>query len=214
MSYVGFCDNGRNTQISNDFSLPTYHVRSLTTIIDNLTDPNGDPVLTGCGVASGTNAVPTVNAGAAYTIPHLTPFTLTATGSDADGSDVPNLLYSWEEYDLAPSASGDGGIPAGTYDVDTDNVLRPLFRQYTPVAGSSRTFPSLNFILNPATNDPAGSNQPPLNYMGTHPTGFSGAVCGTNAGFDDLCAIGERLPTVARTMNFRVSSARPARWCC
>ncbi|MGI8787968.1 MAG: reprolysin-like metallopeptidase [Pyrinomonadaceae bacterium] len=203
MSYVGIC-NQRNLQQFNDFALPTFHIRSLTTINTNIT--TGDPQTNNCGTASGTNNIPTVsvngvNAGNTFTIPALTPFTLTATGNDADAGDVANLLYSWEEYDLAPSASGASGTPAETYDVDTDGVLRPLFRAYSPVAGNSRTFPSMAFILNPANNDPAGSNQPPLTYMGTHPTNAPGAVCETGM----TCVVGERLPTVARTMNFRVS---------
>ncbi len=155
-----------------------------------------------CGTAgANNNTVPTVNAGGSFTIPRLTPFTLTATGNDADAGDVANLLYSWEQYDLAPSASGQLGTPANTYDVDTDGVLRPLFRVYSPVASNSRTFPSLTFILNPANNNPAGSNNPPLTYMGTHPTNAPGAVCET----DVTCVIGENLPSVTRTMNFRVS---------
>ncbi len=88
-----------------------------------------------------------------------------------------------------------------TYDVDTDGVLRPLFRVYSPVASPSHTYPSIAFILNPANNSPAGSNNPPLTYQGTHPTGAPGAVC--QAGSE--CVIGENLPSVARTMNFRVS---------
>ncbi len=206
MSYVGICDQ-RNLQQYVDTGFPSFHIRSVTEITNNLNDPNGDPQMTGCGTASGTNNVPTVSAGASYTIPRLTPFTLTATGNDADAGDVANLLYSWEEYDLAPSPSGTAGIPPGTYDVDSDGILRPLFRPYSPVSGNSRTFPSLNFILNPGNNDQTvningvASNQPVLTYMGTHPTGFPGAVCETGM----TCVVGERLPTVNRTMNFRVS---------
>ncbi len=201
MSYVGICEM-RNLQQFNDFTLPAFHIRSMTEINDNLNDPNGDPQQTGCGtLAAGANNIPTINAGASFTIPRLTPFTLTATGNDADANDVSNLLYSWEEYDLAPSASGVAGTPPGTYDVDSDGVLRPLFRAYSPVGSNQRTFPSLTFILNPANNDPAGSNQPPLTYTGTHPTGKPGAVCETGM----TCVVGERLPTVSRTMNYRVS---------
>ncbi len=201
MSYVGICTQ-RNLQRYVDTGFSSFHIRSLTTIANNIaTDAPND--IAGCGPAAGVNAVPTVNAGASVTIPRLTPFTLTATGADADAGDVPNLLYSWEQYDLAPmnGASGTLGMPANTYDVDTDGVLRPLLRAYSPVSGNARTFPSLNFILNPATNDPAGSNQPTLDYTGTHPTGFPGAVCEPMV----TCVIGERLPTAARTMNFRVS---------
>lgn len=200
MSYVGICAS-RNLQQYVDTGFPSFHIRSMTEIDNNIRTDAPSPMETNCGTLSGTNATPTVNAGAAYTIPRLTPFTLTATGADADGGDVANLLYSWEEYDLAPSASGTAGTPPGTYDVDTDGVLRPLFRVYAPVSSNQRTYPSLTFILNPANNDPAGSNQPRLEYTGTHPTGFPGAVCQMGM----TCVIGERLPTVGRTMNFRVS---------
>jgi hypothetical protein len=196
MSYVGIC-NLRNQQQYVDTGRPAFHIRSLTQMTTYLATPTGT-----CGSApAATNNVPTVNAGASFTIPRLTPFTLTATATDLDAGDVPNLLYSWEQYDLSPSGSGQQGVPALTYDVDTDGVLRPLFRNYAPASSPSRTFPSLNFILNPAANNPAGSNNPPLEYTGTHPTGAPGAVC--QAGRD--CVIGESLPSAARTMNFRVS---------
>ncbi len=198
MSYVGIC-NQRNLQQYVDTVFPMFHIRSLTEMITNIqdTDDGGS-----CGTAgANNNTVPTVNAGNSFTIPRLTPFTLTATGNDADAGDVPNLLYSWEQYDLAPSASGQLGTPANTYDVDTDGVLRPLFRAFSPVSSNSRTFPSLTFILNPANNDPAGSNNPPLTYTGTHPTNAPGAICEPSV----TCVIGENLPSVSRTMNFRVS---------
>jgi Calx-beta domain len=59
----------------------------------------------------------------------------------------------------------------------------------------------MTFVLNPANNLPAGSNNPPLTYQGTHPTGAPGATC--QSGND--CVIGESIPSVARTMNFRVA---------
>lgn len=193
MSYVGICSN-RNLQQYVDTVTPSFHVQSLTQAITFIQDTNQGG---SCGIASGTNAVPNVNPGNSYTIPRLTPFTLTASATDADDA---NLLYSWEQFDLAPSASGVAGTPANTFDVDTDGVLRPLFRSYSPVSSPSRTFPSLTFILNPTNNLPAGSNNPPLEYTGTHPTGFPGATC---AG---MCVVGENLPSVDRTMNFRVTA--------
>jgi hypothetical protein len=194
MSYVGICSD-RNLQRYNDFVLPMFHTASLKQAYTVMT------AVPACGTTQGTNNVPTVSAGVAYTIPRLTPFTLTATGNDADAADVPNLLYSWEEFDLAPSPSGTVGSPAGTYDVDDDGLLRPLFRVYSPRPSNQRTFPSLPFILNPQANATPGENQPSFTFTGVSPTGASGAVCESNA----TCVLGERLPTVARTMNFRVS---------
>ncbi len=197
MSYVGIC-NQRNLQQYVDTLVPMFHIRSLTTIFAYIQNEEGNT----CGIAGpNPNAIPTVNAGPSFTIPKLTPFKLTASGNDNDAGDIANLLYSWEQYDLAPSASGSQGTPANTYDVDTDGVLRPLFRTYSPVASNTRTFPSLYYILNPGGNNPAGSNNPPLDYTGTHPTGASGAVCEPNV----TCVTGENLPSVSRTMNFRVA---------
>ncbi|MEJ7624042.1 MAG: reprolysin-like metallopeptidase [Pyrinomonadaceae bacterium] len=197
MSYVGICSN-RNLQQLVETGFPSFHARSLTEMVANLQNGEGNT----CGQAApAANSVPTINPGAAFTIPVLTPFTLTATGSDADAGDLQNLLYSWEQYDLAPSASGVMGAPANTFDVDTDGVLRPLFRSYSPAASPSRTFPSIAFVLNPTGNNPAGSNNPALTYTGTHPTAAPGAVCETGA----TCVMGESLPSVARTMNFRVT---------
>ncbi len=182
MSYVGICGD-RNLQ---QFSLDTFHARSLTQIIAELANENGGG---SCGTATATNnSAPVANAGANFTIPKQTPFTLTASATDANANDT--LTYSWEEYDLAPSASGPNGVPAGTYDTDNDGVLRPLFRTYAPTRNPARSFPSLPFVLNNA-------NVPPLTFTGTSPTG---AVCETGI----TCVTGENLPTQARTMNFRV----------
>lgn len=118
MSYVGICNEGRNLQQYNDFALPAFHISSLTKATQYLAQVIED----GCGTTAGTNAIPTVSAGSSYTIPRLTPFTLTATGSNANASDAANLLYSWEEFDLAPAngATGFGGTPSGVYDIDDD----------------------------------------------------------------------------------------------
>lgn len=196
MSYVGICNDGRNLQQYVDVNVPSFHVTSLVQANDYLTTEAAT-----CGTSAGRNTIPKVGAGASYAIPRLTPFRLTATGSDADTTDVNQLQYAWEEYDLAPSASGELGIPLGTFDVDDDTIRRPLFRNYSPIASPQRTFPSLQFVLNSEKNAVPGDNQPVLTFTGTHPTNAPGATCPTG----NTCVVGERLPTVARTLNFRVT---------
>jgi hypothetical protein len=205
LSYVGICNSGRNLQQYNDFGVPAFHISSITRATEYLASESFNGVnVAGCGtISTQTNAIPTVSAGSSYTIPRLTPFTLKATGADANAGEVANLLYSWEEYDLAPAngATGFGGTPSGVFDTDEDGVARPILRAYSPVASAQRTFPSTAFILNPQNNATPGENQPMFTYTGTHPTGFPGATCPTG----QTCIIGERLPTIARVMNFRVS---------
>jgi hypothetical protein len=197
MSYVGICNEGRNLQQYNDFNLPSFHISSLTKANEYLVG-----VPSGCGtVSSGSNAIPVVSVPAAYVIPRLTPFTLKATATDGTPGDGANLLYSWEELDLAPSPTGARGVPVDVYDIDDDGVSRPILRAYSPVSSPERTFPSPAFILNPQNNATPGDNQPVLLYTGTHPTGYPGTTCPTG----QTCIVGERLPTIARTMNFRVS---------
>jgi uncharacterized protein (TIGR03437 family) len=104
-----------------------FHTASIQQIIDYTT-------FVTCGVPANTgNNPPAIDAGADYTIPANTPFTLTATGSDADAD---ALTFCWEEFDL-----GAAGPP------DTDNGDRPIFRSFAPVANPARTFPQWSDIL-------------------------------------------------------------------
>jgi hypothetical protein len=84
-------------------------------------------------VATG-NAIPSVNGGSDYTIPANTPFTLTATGSDADGD---TLTYSWEEADLG----------AATTLAQGDTGSGPIIRVLNPTTDPSRTIPRLSNLL-------------------------------------------------------------------
>ena len=107
-----------------------FHVATIEQITDHTTFGNGSF----CGVSTNTgNTQPNVDAGADYTIPANTPFTLTASGSDADND---ALTYCWEQFDL-----GAAGPP------HTDNGDRPIFRSFAPVTNSTRTFPQLSDIL-------------------------------------------------------------------
>jgi len=123
MSYSGSC-GAENIQ---NYSDPFYHVGSYDEV-------NSLIQFTSCDDESSTgNNPPSIDAGSNYTIPQSTPFTLTATGSDADGD---ALTYNWEELDL-----GTASPPL------TDDGTRPIFRSWTPQTSPSRTFPRLQDIL-------------------------------------------------------------------
>jgi hypothetical protein len=104
--------------------------------------------------ASG-NTAPTVTitGGTAFNIPKQTPFTLAATGTDANGD---TITYDWQEYDRATATSA---IP----NTDSDGIARAILRPYLPTTGA-RTFPSLQYVLNNA-------NVPPSTYSGGFLTG-------------------------------------------
>ena len=115
------------------------------------TRPFGDPTCSS-GVAGGWtdcsfsfssgNNMPSADANAnninGLTIPHSTPFTLSGTGSDADG--LGSLTYNWEQYDTdyAGSAAPD----------DTGaSTTAPLFRSFPPSMSNERSCPQLSSIL-------------------------------------------------------------------
>ena len=116
-----------------------FHAGSLDQIVTHLEDLDSDGVGT---ITSDVNQKPAVNAGADFTIPAGTPFSLSATGSDADGD---TLSYNFEQLDI--------GIAQDVDPLDADNTSSPLFRSFEPaVANASgtftRVFPQLNDILN------------------------------------------------------------------
>jgi hypothetical protein len=161
MGYAGTCD----AQDLAAHSIDTFHFSSLDEIIAYSQLGQGNS----CAVAAATNNTPpaiSVVGGSAFNVPKQTPFTLTASATDANGD---TLTYDWQEFDL-------GALTAAMPNVDTDSA-RPIFRVYSPVSSPSRTFPSMQFILN-------NGNVPPA----------------TTDGF----LTGESLPSRTRNMTFQV----------
>jgi hypothetical protein len=128
MAYAGICGN----QDILDHSDPYFHRKSLDEIQTFSRTGNGNTCASTVAVG---NALPTVEAGANYTIPIGTPFILTGSGADSDGSGT--LNYCWEQYDLGPS--GHPNTPSGN---------APIFRSFNPTTSPSRTFPQVSDLVN------------------------------------------------------------------
>ncbi|MCI5224350.1 MAG: hypothetical protein D3924_17195 [Candidatus Electrothrix sp. AR4] len=121
MAYAGIC-GADDLQTHSD---PIFHSASHDQIISNITIGSGSTCGTSAVLA---NTVPTVDAGADFTIPVNTPFVLTGSATDDD-----TLNYLWEQRDL--------GSQADLVAVDDGQI--PLFRVYTSVSSGQRYFPKL-----------------------------------------------------------------------
>lgn len=132
MAYAGIC-TATNDLAPN--SIAYFHTHSFDQITDYITTGSGNS----CPTTTATGNTPPngVPAGLVYTIPYLTPFSLTATGTDANGD---ALTYSWEEYDLG--AFGNWNAPVGD---------APIFRPFAPTSTGIRIFPKISDIVNNVT---------------------------------------------------------------
>jgi hypothetical protein len=125
MAYAGIC-GADNLQPHSD---PYFTFDSLGAINSFITG-----TATCSSNAATGNTAPTVVAGAASTIPANTPFTLTATGNDANGDPI---TFCWEERDLGAAATVASG----------DNGTSPIIRSVNPTTSPSRTVPRWSTLL-------------------------------------------------------------------
>jgi hypothetical protein len=110
-----------------------FHARSIQQVTQYIKSAAG-----ACAQTTNTgNAIPTVNAGSSFTIPHSTPFQLSGSGSDANAGDV--LSYCWEQ--INQWSGGSSTFPSATA------TSGPQFRSYMPVSVPSRVIPKLSSIL-------------------------------------------------------------------
>jgi hypothetical protein len=130
MAYAGIC-GGDDLQANSD---PYFHSRSIDEITAHVNSRTCDvevPIA---------NAIPTANAGSAFTIPIGTPYTLTGSGSDGDGD---ALTYCWEQRiagSVAQTAVS-GNFP------DVGN--NPYQRSINPATVTTRQFPrNSNLLVN------------------------------------------------------------------
>lgn len=137
MGYAGI--TGQDIQAHSD---SFFHAVSIQQITDNI-KAKTCPTSTSTG-----NSVPTVNAGADYTIPKGTPFMLTGAGTDANGD---ALTYIWEQMNNA-SSSQTGASSAAS----VTKATGPTFRSWTPQTTPTRYFPRMASVLTGATTT-AGS---------------------------------------------------------
>jgi Metallo-peptidase family M12B Reprolysin-like/Secretion system C-terminal sorting domain len=131
MGYAGI--TGATTDVQT-FSDDYFHSRSIEQVSDYIKSATGNA----CAAVTITgNTAPTANAGADFIIPRSTPFTLTGSGTDANGDP---LTYLWEQFNSTTNANF--YVPAST------NTTGPVFRSRRPSTTTSRTFPILSSILN------------------------------------------------------------------
>lgn len=183
MGYPGLCDPAQN--LINTGNIDFFHVRSIYNIASFVGT-------TTCPVTSPTNnQTPQANGGPDYVIPRQTPFVLTGSATDADGDP---LTYNWEQYDISYNNAGALGTIAGAGGKSAVNdPAATLFRSYAPSTATSRTFPSLPYILN-NNPDQSGEALPAVGRtMHFRFIAYDNKVTGGSIGIDNVDVIVDSL---------------------
>jgi hypothetical protein len=152
----------------------------------------GGPRNNGGAVTTTSNKAPGVQTAPGFTIPVRTPFTLTATGSDANPADT--LTYLWEQSD--PGTGRALGTEPGT--------IGPLFRVFGVAQRTDTGEVYDSTPKNATTTNPARDFPDVAQVMADNTDAVN--ECGpvtTDAGND---CWSEYLPKVNRTMTFRVTA--------
>lgn len=131
MGYAGICSP--NVQNNSD---AYFHGYSMQEMAANITVGTSSS----CPQTVGTvNQPPSVDAGGNFTIPRSTPFVLTASATDPNGSDA--LTYCWEQMNNQVSTQP----PVST------NSGGPNFRSLLPTNSPQRYFPALASVVTNAS---------------------------------------------------------------
>lgn len=129
MAYAGICDVDDIQSNSDAY----FHQASLLEILAYITTGDGT-----CAVqTSANNATPTADAGASYTIPASTPYMLTGSSTDGDGTS--SHSFTWEQYDIG-AVTGES-MPSETTDPG------PMVRSFEGTTNPIRYIPRLQDIL-------------------------------------------------------------------
>lgn len=136
MGYAGICSPnvlgvGTATGNSDDY----FHAVSIEQMWNTIQSTAN------CGNTTATNnTAPTANAGADYSIPKSTPFVLTGSASDADGTN--SLTYNWEQIDNE----------VGTMPPSASNAAGPMFRSLPSKNIPIRYMPELATVISGNTS--------------------------------------------------------------
>jgi hypothetical protein len=136
MAYPGLCGD-QNLPVGYGMGDMYYHQGSLSFMWNHIEGSGACPT---DQVSTGNSPV-TVDAGMDYTIPQGTPYKLTGSSEDADGTE--SHTYTWEQFDLGPA-----GAP-------TEATLQgPLVRSFPGTTNPTRYIPNLADLgLSPGSSD-------------------------------------------------------------